>query len=160
MIESGMQPVIVVRDAAAETTLRRLQSGVLRAGALARRLQPYVVQVPPNDRTLLVSNGHVRFEREDIYGEQFAVLRQGDLYAEETGLAWEEADYLGIATLFKATFNNTSLQRNLESTRLKGLYESTDEIQGPSMKMPDPNFLHWPERMLIILAMVAKFFFF
>ena len=95
MIESGMQPLIVVRDATAETTLRWLRSGVPRAGALARRFQPYVVQVPPNDRTLLISNGHVHFEREDVYGNQFAVLQTADLYAEETGLSWEEADYLG-----------------------------------------------------------------
>ena len=28
------------------------------------------------------------------------------------------------------------------------------------METPNPNFPHWPERILTVLAMVAKFFFY
>ena len=99
MIKSDMEPVIVIRDTAAETTLRWLQIGEARAGTLARRFQPYIVQVPPRDRNLLIANGHVYFERDDVYGGQFAVLRTIDQYEDEIGLMWEKADYLGKDTI-------------------------------------------------------------
>lgn len=98
MIESGMEPVIVIRDAAAKSTFCWLQAGKAQAGTLARKFQPYIVQMPPLDRSALIKNKHVHFDREDVYGSQFAILQTAALYSEETGLSWENADYFDMET--------------------------------------------------------------
>jgi CRISPR-associated endonuclease/helicase Cas3 len=59
----------------------------------ARKLQNFVVQVPPRDRRKLLENGHVKFV--EGFGDQFAVLVTERLYSKETGLLWEGADELG-----------------------------------------------------------------
>jgi CRISPR-associated endonuclease/helicase Cas3 len=61
---------------------------------VSRDLQSYIVQVPPKARALLLMNGHVRFV--EGFGDQFAELMTGSLYREETGLLWENAEYLGL----------------------------------------------------------------
>lgn len=96
MIDSGMVPVIVAREAKAEEALKMLGLENVKAGTVARKLQTFIVQVPPKARALLLANGHVSFEREDLFGAQFAVLRTASLYREEVGLLWEDADYLGL----------------------------------------------------------------
>jgi CRISPR-associated endonuclease/helicase Cas3 len=62
-------------------------------GLAARKLQNYIVQVPPKDRARLIDNGHARF---DGGGDQFAVLTTADFYSSEMGLLWEKADELGF----------------------------------------------------------------
>jgi CRISPR-associated endonuclease/helicase Cas3 len=96
MIESGMVPVIVPRDKKAIDALEWLKSGNAHAGSIARALQPFIVQVPPKARARLIANGHVRFEAEQTYGDQFAVLVTEALYDTEVGLVWEDADYLAL----------------------------------------------------------------
>lgn len=96
MIESGMAPVIIARDEAARKALARLGIDGIRPGAVAREVQPYIVQVPPGARALLLANGHARFERESDFGDQFCVLQSDSLYEPEIGLLWEDADYLGL----------------------------------------------------------------
>ncbi|MBA5778034.1 CRISPR-associated endonuclease Cas3'' [Stappia sp. F7233] len=96
MIESGLAPVVVARDKAARGVLGRLRSGDISAGQLARKLQPFIVQVPPAARALLIAAGHVRFERPDVYRDQFAVLLNESLYREDVGLVWEDGGYLGL----------------------------------------------------------------
>ena len=91
LIESGMEPVIVPIDEEPQAIVRALRAG-MPPGLTARKLQNYIVQVPPKDRTKLIKNGHVQFVEE--FGDQFAVLRTGDFYSRETGLVWEEADEL------------------------------------------------------------------
>ncbi|MGJ0393559.1 MAG: CRISPR-associated helicase Cas3' [Methylocystis sp.] len=96
MIESGLLPVIVAIDARAKEALAALRGGK-PPGAVARELQPYIVQIPPKARELLVRNGHVAFVEE--FGDQFAVLRSDGLYkrergGEDIGLLWEQGDYL------------------------------------------------------------------
>jgi CRISPR-associated endonuclease/helicase Cas3 len=59
-----------------------------------RRLQPYIVQVPPKARDLLLTNGHARFV-DDNAGE-FVELVTESLYRDEVGLEWENADYLAV----------------------------------------------------------------
>ena len=98
MIESGMAPVIVAREnepreAPAREVLAALRGG-LPPGAAARRLQSFIVQVPPKARDLLLRNGHVRFV--EGFGDQFVVMENGSLYGKDTGLLWENAEYLGI----------------------------------------------------------------
>jgi CRISPR-associated endonuclease/helicase Cas3 len=96
MIESGMAPVIVPYDEKALSEVVRIGVEVIPSGALARALQRYVVQVPPMARDLLIQNGHAQFEAPETRGDQFAVLKNMDLYRKDTGLIWELADYLSI----------------------------------------------------------------
>jgi CRISPR-associated endonuclease/helicase Cas3 len=98
MIEDGMATVIIAYDDKARDTLARLESNTITAGAAARALQTYTVQVPPNDRAKLLANGHARMIRPDVFKDQFIVLKSPALYRAESGLIWEEADSLGIGT--------------------------------------------------------------
>jgi CRISPR-associated endonuclease/helicase Cas3 len=96
LIDSNLTPVIVARDAAAREALAQLASKNGHAGRVARLLQPFTVQVPSKARTLLLANGHAAFERADRFGDQFAVLRTDGLYQTDTGLLWDDADYLRV----------------------------------------------------------------
>jgi CRISPR-associated endonuclease/helicase Cas3 len=91
LIQDGLAPVIVPRNANARKALVCLRDG-LPAGDAARRLQAFVVQVPPRARNLLCDTGHVRFV--DWFGDQFAELVTDSLYRDDTGLLWENAEYL------------------------------------------------------------------
>ena len=98
MIESGLAPVIVAREtepreAKAREALAALRAGA-SAGAVARRVQPFIVQVPPKARDILLTNGHARFVDGDA-GE-FVELVTESLYRDEVGLEWENADYLAV----------------------------------------------------------------
>lgn len=93
LIESGMEAVIVAIDEEPQAILRALGGG-MPPGLAARKLQNYIVQVPPRDRNKLIENEHVRFIKD--FGDQFAVLRTENLYSRETGLVWEKADELGF----------------------------------------------------------------
>jgi CRISPR-associated endonuclease/helicase Cas3 len=94
MIESGMEPVIIAGDDVSQGWVAKLGIETISSGQIARKLQTYTVQVPPKARDLLIRNGHVSFIRPDLRGDQFAVLTNGSLYTEETGLLWENAEYL------------------------------------------------------------------
>jgi len=96
MIESNMEPVIVQFDDKAKKAVNELGVENIRPGAIARKLQSYIVPVPMKARELLIRNGHVVFERPDLRGDQFAVLKSSDLYKEEIGLLWEDAEYLAL----------------------------------------------------------------
>ena len=75
------------------------QSKQIPSGAIARDLQPYIVQVPPRARARLIECGHVKFVEETLRGDQFAVLRTPSLYDPEVGLVWEDAEYLATEGL-------------------------------------------------------------
>lgn len=96
MIENGMAPVIVANAEAARKAVGDLRYENIPAGALARRLQPFTVQVPPKARRMLLDNKHVAFIEPEKRGDQFAVLQTASLYREEVGLLWEDADYLAV----------------------------------------------------------------
>ena len=66
-----------------------LPRALLRVGC-----QPFIVQVPPKARDLLLTNGHARFVDGDA-GE-FVALVTESLYRHEVGLEWENADYLAV----------------------------------------------------------------
>lgn len=99
MVESGMVPVIVAGDELSKKAVHELNFESISSGSLAKRLQTYCVQVPPNARDLLIRNGHVAFVRPDLRGDQFAVLQTQSLYDPEVGLLWENADYLGMESM-------------------------------------------------------------
>lgn len=96
MIDSGMVPVIIALEEKARDALDRLGGEGISPAKVARALQSFVVQIPLKARAKLLANGHVRFEREKTFGDQFAVLQTDSLYRQETGLLWEEPDYLGL----------------------------------------------------------------
>jgi CRISPR-associated endonuclease/helicase Cas3 len=88
-----MEPVIVAIEVEAKAALEELRGGRLKPGAAARKLQNYIVQVPPRDRRKLIDNRHVAFV--EGFGEQFGVLRTESFYTRDLGLLWEDADSLG-----------------------------------------------------------------
>jgi CRISPR-associated endonuclease/helicase Cas3 len=96
MIESGMAPVIVPYDDIARKAVDKLGVEAISSGALARELQPYIVQTPPAARRLLIDNGYVAFASPKQRGEQFAVLSDMMMYKPEIGLLWEDAAYLVV----------------------------------------------------------------
>lgn len=103
MIESRLAPVIVAIEPEAKAALDALRGG-LPAGAAARRLQSFIVQVPPKARDLLLRNGHVRFVHEEKFGDQFAELLSSGLYKHEPdrddiGLVWEDGDFLDCSII-------------------------------------------------------------
>lgn len=98
MIENGLEAVIIPRDEECSEQLRLLEAGVPTVGAIARRLQPYLVQIPPQDRNRLIARGHVQAVRSDLYGSQFQVLRSPGLYHPALGLLWEDSDSLGLVS--------------------------------------------------------------
>lgn len=93
LIQSGQEPVIIAREEEAREAVQALAYAE-RPGGIARRLQPYIVQVDPHFRTQLVKNNHVYFEAQERFGDQFAVLFTQSLYREDVGLMWEDADAL------------------------------------------------------------------
>jgi len=96
MIDSGLVPVIISERDEARKALAKLGLDGVKAGTVARLLQSFLVLVPPQARARLLANGHVGFEREELFGDQFAVLRTPSLYRSDTGLLWDDADYLGL----------------------------------------------------------------
>ena len=93
LIQSGQEPVIIAREEEARQAVQALAYAE-RPGSIARRLQPYIVQIHPHFRTQLVKNNHVYFEAQERFGDQFAVLFTQSLYQKDVGLLWEDADAL------------------------------------------------------------------
>lgn len=96
LIATDMQPVIVATEEAARPAVDKLGIAEIPTGRLARELQGFIVQVPRKARDRLIACGHVTFAAPKVRGDQFAVLRTPSLYTRETGLIWEDAEYLSI----------------------------------------------------------------
>lgn len=99
MIDSPMVPVIIQGDNKARAAVAELAHADVPSGAIARRLQAYTVQIPSKSRTRLVQNGHAAFLHPDLRADQFCVLQNMSLYNAESGLWWEDADYLAEESL-------------------------------------------------------------
>ena len=65
------------------------------AGAIARALQRYQVQVPPRRRTELLEAGAAEVWRGEEFGDQFVLLCNERLYDPDTGLMFEDSQDLG-----------------------------------------------------------------
>jgi len=95
VIETLQVPVIVPyrgsedRDRTIDTLVKELRY-VERPGALARRLQPYIVQVSPSTRNRLISEGAAEIIRGDAFSMQFVLLSNEDLYNPEIGLSSDD----------------------------------------------------------------------
>jgi CRISPR-associated endonuclease/helicase Cas3 len=88
MIESLQCPVIVPFDDTACDALAALIH-VERVGDVARRLQPYMVQLPKYGYDALYKAGAIQPVAPDKFGEQFMVLSNESLYDKRFGLSWE-----------------------------------------------------------------------
>jgi len=100
LIESGMLPVIVPHGEKAQAVVAQLKVEQIPSAAIARELQPYVVQVPPKARQRLIDCGHAEFKEPKLRGDQFVVLEMGrNLYNPDVGLVWEDAEYLSTESL-------------------------------------------------------------
>lgn len=106
MIETTMSPVIVPYrglsgdDSAADRLIDDLER-VERPGRLARRLQPYMAQVPERTLGALRAAGAVKLVRESEFGAQFAVLRNADLYRCDIGLTWDDPTFRDAEALIQ-----------------------------------------------------------
>jgi CRISPR-associated endonuclease/helicase Cas3 len=99
MIENGMVPVIIPLDDKARAAIAKLSFPQIPSGMIARALQPYIVQVPPRARDRLIACGRVAFAAPELRLDQFAVLVDHELYQPDTGLLWEDAEYLSAEGL-------------------------------------------------------------
>jgi CRISPR-associated endonuclease/helicase Cas3 len=93
MIDSVMYPVIIPRDDIAKDALARLRFAA-GCGAIARELQPYVVQLPRLAYEALRKAQAIEAVAEEKYGEQFMQLVNKRLYDERFGLHWDNPQFL------------------------------------------------------------------
>mgnify|MGYP000969838621 CR=1 FL=1 len=93
MIESTMLPVVIPLGAAA-AEIQELGKPWIPSGKLARALQRHVVLVPEPARRKLVACEKAAFAAPALRGDQFCVLTDMSLYHEDSGLWWEDAEYL------------------------------------------------------------------
>ncbi len=94
MVESAMVPVIIPLDAPAIQAVAELGIAKVSSGKLARVLQSFTVQVPIKAREIMRANKKGSFWCADLRGDQFFVLDDTSLYHDETGLRWEDAEFL------------------------------------------------------------------
>ncbi|MDE0280344.1 MAG: CRISPR-associated helicase Cas3' [Gammaproteobacteria bacterium] len=104
LIESPMVPVIVPwagygqGDDSASKLIDCLQ-WIDRPGSVARKLQPFVVQIPQQARGELLNVGAVDAIREGEFGHQFVVLRNMEIYSTDTGLSWDDPLFRTVENL-------------------------------------------------------------
>lgn len=99
MIDSVQLPVIIARDNEAQAALRDLAFSD-GCAAIARRLQPYLVQVPRNAYDALRRVDAIQPAMAERYGEQFMVLVNPDLYHEQFGLHWDNPAFISSERLY------------------------------------------------------------
>ncbi len=93
MIDSVQMPVIVPYDDTARETLEQLRFAEGSVG-LARKLQPYVVQLPRQGFDALYQAGAIAPVRPDRWGEQFMQLVHPDIYSQRSGLHWDDPTFI------------------------------------------------------------------
>lgn len=93
LIETRMRPVIVPWDETAEDALRSL-AFAKGCGAIARALQPYIVQLPHQAYDALWKAHAIQPVAPDRYGEQFVQLVNPRLYDGRFGLHWDNPQFL------------------------------------------------------------------
>lgn len=98
MIDSIQMPVIIARDDEAQAALDDLEFADGCAG-IARRLQPYLVQVPRKAHDALLQVGAIQPAMAERYGEQFMVLVNPDLYHDQFGLRWDNPAFVSSERL-------------------------------------------------------------
>jgi len=98
MIETAMRPVIVPYDGEACDALNALEFADT-CGGIARRLQPYLVQVPHAAYDALYGAHAIQPVAEQRYGVQFMRLINPELYSAKFGLRWDNPVFLRAESL-------------------------------------------------------------
>jgi len=101
MIETGMEPVIVPYNGDARTLIEEL-SDTARVRDIARKLQPYTVNVPRETFTVLRRLGRVQPINEYRFKDRFMVLTEEAktaLYRKEDGFDFSDPAYQGVENL-------------------------------------------------------------
>jgi CRISPR-associated endonuclease/helicase Cas3 len=93
MIDSVQMPVIVPYDDEAKKALHELEYAQGCAG-LARKLQPYLVQLPRQGFDALYKAGAVAPVVPQQWGDQFMKLTNLDLYDKWYGLTWDDPTFM------------------------------------------------------------------
>ncbi|HEY0202221.1 MAG TPA: DEAD/DEAH box helicase, partial [Burkholderiaceae bacterium] len=93
MIDSVQLPVIVPYDEKAQGYLRDLEHAEGSVG-LARKLQPYLVQLPHQGFDALYKVGAVIPVAPKKWGDQFMVLAHEGLYDKRFGLSWDNPAFI------------------------------------------------------------------
>lgn len=98
MIDTVQMPVIVPWDDDARRDVECLRHAE-RIGGLARRLQPYLVQLPRNGFDTLRKAGAIQPVAPEKWGEQFMELVNMDLYDPKCGLSWDDPAFIKTESL-------------------------------------------------------------
>lgn len=93
MIDSVQKTVIIPYDETARDALHQL-AFAQGCGALARRLQPYVVQLPEPGFNALHDAGAIQPVAPQKWGDQFMQLAHEDLYDHHFGLNWDNPTFV------------------------------------------------------------------
>lgn len=92
MIENNQRAVIIPFDDKARVALRDLAYAD-KVGGIARKLQPYTVQVPQQGYVALERVGAIVAIEPDKFGDQFMILANEDLYDKHMGLNWSDPTF-------------------------------------------------------------------
>jgi CRISPR-associated endonuclease/helicase Cas3 len=97
MIDTVQMPVVVPHgeDGQARRLIEQLRYAE-KIGGLARRLQPYLVQVPQRGFDALRQSGAIQPIAPEKWGEQFMELVNMDIYSERFGLSWDAPEFLEV----------------------------------------------------------------
>ncbi len=98
MIETVQMPVIVPFDDDARRHVESLRFAE-KSGGLARKLQPYLVQLPRNGFDALRKSGAIQPVAPEKWGEQFMELVNMDLYDPRFGLSWDDPAFIKSESL-------------------------------------------------------------
>lgn len=93
MIENSQCPIIIPFDDTVRNALDALMFAE-HAGGIARRLQPYIVQLPRRGYDALYKAGAIQPVAQDKFGEQFMVLVNESLYDKRFGLTWDNPVFI------------------------------------------------------------------
>jgi CRISPR-associated endonuclease/helicase Cas3 len=96
MIDTLQMPVIVPFDDEVRRSIESLRYAD-KSGGLARKLQPYLVQLPLNGFNSLRAAGAVQPVAPERWGEQFMELVNMDIYSHEFGIWWETPSFMETA---------------------------------------------------------------
>jgi CRISPR-associated endonuclease/helicase Cas3 len=85
MIDSVQMPVIIAIDEESKALLKDLECAE-SCGAIARKLQPYLIQIPRDAHGALAASGAIQPVAPEKYDTQFMHLVAKDLYSDRYGL--------------------------------------------------------------------------
>jgi CRISPR-associated endonuclease/helicase Cas3 len=99
MIDDVMVPVIIPASAhaiaGAPADVINALTFAKSAGGIARSLQRHIVQIPRSARGKLIATKAAHFVRPNEFGDQFALLDNGDIYR-DMGLDWSDPSFRTI----------------------------------------------------------------